>query len=109
MEITPQLNLENYVPYVAKRLHHVPSALFWLLVAMCDRCPGISYWTARSMYKDFFSKAEIKQAFADLAVIAPLWGIELPDRNGPTFDDNAIENGLARKNGRRDDLEINEK
>lgn len=86
MEITQQLNLEGYVPYCLHRLHHEPSTLFWLLVALCDRCPGISYWYARSAYKDFFSKAEIKQAFADLAVIGPLWNISLPTRTGPTFD-----------------------
>ncbi|EPN4166986.1 hypothetical protein ACT0BW_005110 [Escherichia coli] len=97
------------MPYVAKRIHHEPSALFWLLVALCDKCPGINYWYARNAYKDYFSNEEIKQAFADLAVIAPLWGIELPVHDGPTFEDNAIENGLAHKNGRRDDLEIDEK
>lgn len=109
MEITPQLNIEGLEPYCCNRLHHAPNALFWLLIEMCGKCPGINYWYARNAYKDFFSKAEIKQAFADLAVIGPLWNIELPAHDGPTFDDNAIENGLAHKNGRRDDLEIDEK
>ncbi|MBE8981147.1 hypothetical protein G9427_00005 [Escherichia coli] len=86
MEITPQLNIEGYEPYVAKRLHHEPSALFWLLMALCDKCPGINYWYARNAYKDFFSKAEIKQAFADLAVIAPLWNIQLPAHDGPSYE-----------------------
>lgn len=86
MRITRQTNIEGLAPYCTKRLHHEPNALFWLLVEMCDRCPGISYWHARSMYKDFFAKAEIKQAFADLAVICPLWGIQLPTVDGPTYD-----------------------
>ena len=86
MEITRQTNIEGLVPYVAKRLHHEPSALFWLLVALCDKCPGINYWYARNAYKDYFSNEEIKQAFADLAVIAPLWGIQLPVHKVPTFD-----------------------
>ena len=86
MKISQQLNIEGYEPYVVKRLHHVPGTLFWLLVEMCDRCPGISYWYARSAYKDFYSKEEIKQAFADLAVVGPLWNIRLPVHNGPTFD-----------------------
>lgn len=86
MQITPQTNREGLAPFVAHRLGHEPNALFWLLVAMCERCPGISYWYARNAYKDFYSKEEIKQAFADLAVIGPLWNIQLPVHNGPTFD-----------------------
>ncbi|EPE2545724.1 hypothetical protein ACSHE7_004995 [Escherichia coli] len=86
MQITRQTNIEGLVPYCTKRLHHEPNALFWLLVEMCERCPGISYWYARNAYKDFFSKAEIKQAFEDLAVIGPLWNIQLPAHNGPSYE-----------------------
>ena len=74
------------MPFCLHRLHHEPNTLFWLLVKMCEKCPGINYWYARNAYKDFFSKTEIKQAFADLAVIGPLWNIELPAHKGPTFD-----------------------
>ena len=86
MKITQQTNLEGLEPYCFNRLHHIPNTLFWILVEMCDRCPGISYQYARNAYKDIYSKAEIKQAFADLAVIGPLWDIQLPAYDGPSYE-----------------------
>ncbi|HHL8702667.1 TPA: hypothetical protein ACQ8SH_004810 [Escherichia coli] len=87
MQITPQTNREGLAPFVAHRLGHEPSALFWLLVDMVDKCPAISLQFARSMFKDTFTSAEIRQALADLTVIAPLWSLQPPVKDGPTYND----------------------
>ena len=60
MQITPQTNREGLAPFAAHRLGHEPSALFWLLVDMVDKCPAISLQFARSMYKDTSTSAEIR-------------------------------------------------
>lgn len=103
MKITQQTNIEGPLAYCKRRLHHEPNTVFWLLVDLCEKCPSISLQYAKSLYKETFSKEEINQAFADLAIIAPLWELQPPTKDGDNYDDNAIENGLAHKNGRRDD------
>ncbi|MFY3466053.1 hypothetical protein ACOS7Q_24950 [Escherichia coli] len=87
MKITQQLNIEGPLAYCKKRLHHEPNTVFWLLVELCDKCPSISLQYAKSLYKDTFSKKEINQALQDLAIIAPLWGIQPPTKDGPNYDD----------------------
>lgn len=85
MRITPQTNCEGLAPFAAKRLGHEPSMLFWLLVAMVDKCPGIDIYAVRALYKDLFSSRDIECALADLKVIAPLWGLEPPVRGGNSY------------------------
>ena len=87
MKITQQLNIEGPLAYCKKRLHHEPNTVFWLLVELCDKCPSISLQYAKSLYKDTFSKKEINQALQDLAIIAPLWGIQPPTKDGDNYDD----------------------
>lgn len=85
MQITPQTNREGLAPFVAHRLGHEPTTLFWLLVDLVDKCPAISLQFARSMFKDHFTSAEIREALADLAVIAPLWKLQPPVKDGQAY------------------------
>ncbi|WP_394737002.1 hypothetical protein [Escherichia coli] len=87
MKITQQLNIEGPLDYCKTRLHHTPNTVFWLLLEMCEKCPAISLQYAKGCFKDTFSKQEIKQALDDLAIIAPLLGIEPPTKDGPNYDD----------------------
>lgn len=87
MKISQQLNIEGPLAYCKKRLGHEPNTVFWLLVDLCKKCPSISLQYAKSLYKETFSKEEIKQAFADLAIIAPLWELQPPIKDGPNYDD----------------------
>ncbi|MCV5569435.1 hypothetical protein OFS25_23500 [Escherichia coli] len=104
MKITQQLNIEGPLDYCKKRLHHEPNTVFWLLVDLCNKCPSISLQYAKSLYKDTFSKKEINQALQDLAIIAPLWGIQPPTKDGDNYDYDAAEGSSAHNNGRRNDV-----
>lgn len=86
MKISQQLNIEGPLAYCKRRLHHEPNTVFWLLVDLCTKCPSISLQYAKSLYKETFSKEEINQAFDDLAIIAPLWGIQPPVKDGDNYN-----------------------
>lgn len=105
MKITQQLNIEGPLAYCKKRLHHEPNTVFWLLVDLCNKCQSISLQYAKSLYKDTFSKKEINQALQDLAIIAPLWGIQPPTKDGDNYDYDAAEGSSALNNGRRKNTE----
>lgn len=104
MKITQQLNIEGPLDYCKKRLHHEPNTVFWLLVDLCNS-QSISLQYAKSLYKDTFSKKEINQALQDLAIIAPLWGIQPPTKDGDNYDYDAAEGSSALNNGRRKNTE----
>lgn len=104
MKITQQLNIEGPLAYCKKRLHHEPNTVFWLLVDLCNS-QSISLQYAKSLYKDTFSKKEINQALQDLAIIAPLWGIQPPTKDGDNYDYDAAEGSSAHNNGRRKNTE----
>lgn len=104
MKITQQLNIEGPLAYCKTRLHHEPNTVFWLLVDLCNS-QSISLQYAKSLYKDTFSKKEINQALQDLAIIAPLWGIQPPTKDGDNYDYDAAEGSSALNNGRRKNTE----
>lgn len=85
MLITPQTNREGPVAFATTRLGHEPSMLFWLLVDMVDKCPGIDTNAVKALYKDLFSYREIARALSDLEVIAPLWNLQPPVRGGDSY------------------------